>query len=165
MVVRMLAGSDRHRDPVFAHEVVRQPDVIEIVHLEHDVIEPPLLRTDAEGDSMIAVIAMHEDRRDDPVAHSNLVLDPTAHSQLHIKPPGCRGIMLADNAMAEPAGPGIKPPMHSSSRIKWLTELNFRPMENFNWIAARILQLHEFKHMVLGCFFVGSNAIFDARLG
>src|SRR5690349_9419092 len=118
MIIRVLAGSNRHRDMMLADQVVGQADVVEVVDLEHDVIQPPFLRTDAERDGMIAVVTMHKNRGDDPVSHPDLIFDTAAHSELHIKAP-CRGrVVLSDNAMTQAATAGIKPPVHSTSGIE-----------------------------------------------
>src|SRR6516225_9468111 len=165
MVVRVLAGVNRHRDTVLAYEVMRQADVVEIVHFEHDVIETALLRTYAEGDGVIAVVTMHEDGRDGAIPHANFVFDPSAHSQLHVKPPRRGCVILANYAMAQAAGPRIKAPVHSTSRIEGFAELNFRSVKNFNWIAARVFHLQDFKDMTFDRFVIGAEAIFDAGLG
>jgi hypothetical protein len=67
--------------------------------------------------------------------------------------------------MAEAAGPGIESSMHSASRIEGLAELNFRAMKDFNWIAAGVFELQDFKHMTLDRFIVGADTILDAGLG
>src|SRR6516165_2722068 len=125
MVVGVLTRSNRHGDMLFAYDVVREANVVEIVCFDHDVIEPALLGTDPESDRVIPIVTMHEHRRDDAGAHANFVFDATSHAQLRVKPPGRGGVILADNAMAEAAGPSVESPVHSPPRIKGLAALNF----------------------------------------
>ena len=88
---------------MLADEVVGQPDIVESIDLDHDVVEAAALRTDTEGDGVVAIVAVHEDGRDDIFAHAELVFDATAHPEGGVEALRSRRIILADDAVAEAA--------------------------------------------------------------
>src|ERR1700722_274804 len=165
MIVRVLAGRDRHRDLVLAHEVVGHADVIEIVHFEHDVVEPPITARDSEGNRVIAVVAMHEDQPDRPLAGAKFVLDAAAHSEVSIEALGCIDVALAHDAMAESAGAGFESPMHRAAGMERFAELSHRSVKNLNRIAVGVAQLEDFEHSTLIRFVFGADAEFYPRFG
>src|ERR1700761_4122413 len=138
----MLAGADRDRHFVLPHEIVGEADVIEVIYFDHDVIDSARLRANSEGNRMIAIIAMHEYRCDDALAHADFVFDSAAHAERR-KKLACRGnVAFANDAMAEPAGPGLEPSMHPPPRVERLAELHLGSMKNLDGITVRIIQLH-----------------------
>src|SRR5271155_1814102 len=120
MVIRMLAGIDRHRHLASAYQVIGHTNVIEIIHLDHYMIDPPWLRSDPERHGMVAVVAMHKHRRHGSLAHPNLVFHAAAHPQCGEKLLGRLHIALADYAMPEAAGPRLEPAMHPPPRMERL---------------------------------------------
>src|ERR1700684_3258632 len=111
----MLAGSDRHRDFVLADQVVGHADVVEIVHLEHDVVEPAVATRYSEGNRVIAVVAMHEDEPDGPLAAAKFVLDAAAHSEVSIEALGRIDVALAHDAVTQAASAGLETSMHRAA--------------------------------------------------
>src|SRR5277367_1932840 len=134
----MLAGRDDHRDVVLAHDVVGHAYVVEVVDLDHDMVEPAIGARNAEGHSVIAFVAMHEDQADAPFAAADLVFDAAAHSELSIKALGGRHVALADDAMAQTAGAGLEAPMHPAPRMKRLVKLGQRAVKDLDRIAVGV---------------------------
>src|SRR5207248_2142606 len=124
MVVRMLAWRDRHRNAALAHHVVCKAHIVKVVGLEHDVIQPPLLRADSKRHRVVPVVAMHEYRRNDLLAHPNLVFDAPAHSELRIEIARCNRVVLANDAMTKAAGSGAEATVHPAPRVEWFVGLN-----------------------------------------
>src|SRR5262249_39308973 len=112
-------------------------------------------RSQPESNCVVALIAMHEDRRDGLLAHSDFVLHAAAHPEQGIKSISSFGVLLADNAMSESAGTGFEPAMHAAAGVKRLGELDIGSMEDLDRIAIRIFQLHHFEHVPLRGFFFG----------
>src|SRR6266436_9989148 len=111
MIVRMLAGYYVHRDLVFAYQVISHPDVIEIIHFDHHMIEALVRSSDPKRDGMIAFIAVHEDQLNYSLAHPDFVFGSPAHSQLSIETLRRGEIFFAYDAMAESACTGLEAPM------------------------------------------------------
>src|ERR1700722_15592956 len=163
MIVRVFAGRDSHRDFVLAHKVVGHADVVEVVHLEHDVVEPAIPTRNSEGNRVIAVVAMHEDQSDGPFAAAKFVLDAAAHSEVSIEALGRIDVALAHDAMAKSAGAGFESPMHRAAGMERLAELSHRSVKNLDRIAVRIAQLENFEHSTLIGFILGADAEFYPR--
>src|SRR5271166_3819925 len=123
MIVRVLAGSNRHRDVVLAHQVIGHAHVVEVIDLEHDVVESAIDGRDAEGNRVIALVAMHEDEPYCALAAAKLVLDAAAHSELSIEALGRFDVALAHDAVAESAAAGLEPSMHRAAGMERLAEL------------------------------------------
>src|SRR5271156_4921182 len=158
MIVRVLAGRDSHRDLVLAHEVVGHPDVIEVVHLEHDVVEPAITARDSEGNGVIAVVAMHEHEPYRPLAAAKLVLDAAAHSEVCIEALGRIDVALAHDTMAESAAAGLESPMHRAAGMERLAVLHQRSVKDLDGIAVGVAQLEDFEHPTLAGFVFGTDA-------
>src|ERR1700722_19841008 len=165
MIVRVLAGRDRPRDLVLAHEVVGHADVVEIVHFEHDVVEAAVAARDSEGNRVIAVVAMHEDEPDRPLAGAKFVPDAAAHSEVSIEALGRIDVALAHDAMAESAGAGFESPMHRAPGMERLAELQQRAVKNLDWIAVGVAQLEDFEHSTFIGFVFGADAELYSRFG
>src|SRR5882757_3154961 len=131
----MLARQDRHRDFMLANQVVRHPDVVEIVHLDHEVIDAAFGGANSESDGVIAIIAMHEHRRDHVLAHPKLVLDAAAHAEQRVEAEGSIGVLLTHDAMPDSAGSGFEFTVHRAARMKWLFELHFGAVKYLDRIA------------------------------
>ncbi len=104
---------------------------------------------DSEGNRMIAVVAMHEDQPDRPLAAAKFVLDAAAHSEVSIEALGRIDVTLAHDAMAESAGAGLEPPMHRAAGMERLAELSQRSVKNLDRIAVGVAQLEDFEHSTL----------------
>ena len=137
----MLAGPDGDGNLLIADQVVRHADIVEIVNFDHEVVEHLARVGDAEGDGVVALVAMHEADQHGIFAHADFVLDAAAHPERMIELLRCDGILLADDAMPEAAGSGLEAAMHRTPGVKRLMELDCRPVENLDRIAARICQL------------------------
>src|SRR5260221_648377 len=161
----MLAGRNSHRDFVLADQVVGHAYVVEIFHFDHDVVEPAIAARDSEGDGVIAVVAMHEDQSDGPLAGVKFVLDAATHSELSIEALGRIDVALAHDAMAESAAASLETSMHRTSRMKRLAELHQRAVKDFDWIAVGVAQLENFQHAALVRFVLGTDAELYSRLG
>src|SRR5277367_194337 len=120
----MLAGADRYWDLVLAHQIISQADVIEVIDFDHDVVDPARLGSDSESHTMVAIVAMHEYRCDDALAHADFVFDSAAHAERRKKLARRGNVAFADNAMAETAAAGLEPPMHPPARMERLAELD-----------------------------------------
>src|SRR5215475_4215978 len=97
----MLAGRDVYRDFLAPHQVVGQTHIVKVVHFDHQMVEALSRRSQPESNCVVALIAMHEDRRDGLLAHSDFVLHAAAHPEQGIKSISSVGVLLADNAMSE----------------------------------------------------------------
>src|ERR1700722_20268094 len=158
----MFARRDRDRQFVLADEVVGQPDIVESIDLDHDVVEAAALRTDAEGDGVVAIVAVHEDGRDDIFAHAELVFDATAHPEGGVEALRSRRIILADDAVAEAARGGFEATVHRAAGMKRFAELDLGAVEDFDRVPARVGELHHFEDAPLSGFLLGSDAELDA---
>ena len=99
VVVRMFSWLDRHRDFSLAHEIIREADIVGVVHLQHDVVEASRHPSDTKGHGMLAVITMHEGDRGCVLAHADFVLDPALHAEQRVEAIRSRNVALSDNAM------------------------------------------------------------------
>src|SRR6202044_2967378 len=108
----MLAGRDDHRDVVLANDVVGHAYIVEVVDLDHDMVEPAIGARNSQGHRGIGIVAMREDQPDAPFAAADLVFDAAAHAELSIEALGGRHAALADDAMAQAAAAGLEAPMH-----------------------------------------------------
>ena len=147
---------------MLADEVVGQPDIVESIDLDHYMVEAAALRTDAEGDGVVAIIAVHEDGRDDIFAHAEFVFDAAAHAERGVEALAARRIVLADDAMAQAARSGFEASMHRAAGMKRFAELDFGAVEDFDRVPARIRELHHFEHAPLRSFVLGADAEFDS---
>src|SRR5271156_5102674 len=154
----MLAGRDDHRNVVLANDVVGHAYVVEVVDLNHDMVEPAIGARNSEGHRVIAFVAMHEDQADAPFAAADLVFDAAAHSELSIKALGGRHVALADDAMAQAAGTGLEAPMHRAAGMERLVEFGQRAVKDLDWIAVGVNQLQDFEHSTLLGFVLGTDA-------
>src|ERR1700729_1180971 len=119
----MLAGSDRDWNIVLADQVVGHADVVEVVHFDHDVVEPAIAARDTEGDRVIAVVGMHEDEPDSALAAAKFVLDATAHPEVSVEALGRIDVALAHDAVTQAARAGLESSMHRAARMERLTQL------------------------------------------
>src|SRR5271168_4700116 len=161
----MLAGRDDHRDVVLANDVVGHAYIVEVVDLDHDVVEPAIGARNSEGHGVIAIVAMHEDQADAPFAAADLVFDAAAHSELSIEALRGRHVALADDAMAQAAGAGLEAPMHPASGMEGLVELGQWAVKDLDRIAVGVGQLEDFEHSTLLGFVLGTDAELYSRFG
>src|ERR1700689_4116888 len=149
MIVRVLARRNRHRNVVLAHQVIGHADVVEVVHLEHDVVEAAIGAWDSEGNGVVAVVAIHKDQPDGSFAAAKFVLDAAAHPEMLIKASSRVDVALANDAMAQPSAASLEAPMHRAPRMERLAELSQRPVKNLDWISVGIVQLEGFEYGTL----------------
>src|ERR1019366_10061833 len=99
---------------------------------DHKMVDTPALGADAEGDGVIAIVAVHEDGSDHILAHAEFVFDTPAHPERGVKAlRGCR-IVLAHDGVAHPAGTGLEASVHPAARMERLAVLDFGAVENFD---------------------------------
>src|SRR5580658_5426573 len=161
----MLTGRDDHRDVVLANDVVGHAYIVEVVDLDHDMVEPAIGARNSESHRVIAIVAMHEDEADAPFAAADLVFDAAAHSELSIEALGGRHVALADDAMSQAAAAGLEAPMHPAPGIERLVELGQRAVKNLDWIAVRIGELEDLEHSTLVGFVLGTDSELYSRFG
>src|ERR1700735_3058094 len=145
----MLAGSDGHREVALANDVVGHAYIVEVVDLDHDMVERAIRARNSEGHCVIAIVAMHEAQADAPFAAADLVFDAAAHAELGIEALGGRHVALADDAMAQAAAAGLEAPMHRAPGIERLVELGQRAVKDLDRIAVRIGELEDFEYSTL----------------
>src|SRR5271155_5506562 len=160
----MLARRDRHRNFILANQVVGHADVVEVVHLDHYMVEPAVASGNSECDRVIAVVAMHEDQPG-ALALADCVLDAAAHSELHVEAPGRLDVALADDAVAQAAAARLEASMHAAAWMERLAELSERAMINLDWISVGVAQLHHFEHSALVGLVVRAYAELDSTFG
>src|ERR1700735_2295497 len=153
----MLAGSDRDWNIVLADQVVGHAYVVEIVHLEHDVVEPAVATRNSESNRVIAVVAMHEDEPNSALAAAKFVLDTAAHSEVSIEALGRIDVALAHDAVTQAARAGLETSMHRAARMERLTELHQRAVKDLDWIAVGVVELEDFEHATLVSFVLGTD--------
>src|ERR1700689_4158142 len=165
MIVRVLARRNRHRNVVLAHQVIGHADVVEVVHLEHDVVEAAIGAWDSEGNGVVAVVAIHKDQPDGSFAAAKFVLDAAAHPEMLIKASSRVDVALANDAVTEASGASLESPMHRAARMERLVELNQRPVKNLDWISVGVVELEDFGHATLVAFLDRADPEFNSRLG
>src|SRR5271170_6733451 len=161
----MLAGSDGHRDVVLANDIVGHAYIVEVVDLDHDMVEPAIGARNSESHRVIAIVAMHEYQADAPFAAADLVFDAAAHSELGIEALGSCHVALADDAMAQASAAGLEAPMHRAAGMERLVELGQRAVKDLDRIAVGVGQLQDFEHSTLLGFVLRTDAEFYSRLG
>src|SRR5487761_604410 len=108
MVVGVLAGADRDRNLMLADDLVGEADIVEVIDLDHQMVDTTFAATDSECDGVVAIIAVHEDGSDRLLAHPELVFDAAAHPEQGITAMSGRDVTLADYGMAHAAGAGLE---------------------------------------------------------
>src|SRR5208282_4882399 len=164
MIVGVLAGRDVDGNLLPANDIVREPDVVEVVHFDHQMIESLFRSSEPESHRVVAVVAMHEDDRERLLAHPDFVFDATTHPQLAIKAVGGIGVLFTDDAVAETAAPGLEPSVHPAARMERFAELNLWSVENFDRIAIGVFKLHDFKDVTLRGFAFRTDSKLDPGL-
>src|SRR5271156_1700413 len=154
----MLAGRDDHRDVVLTNDVVGHAYIVEVVDLDHYVVEASIGSRNSEGHRVIAFVAMHEDQADASFAAADLVFDAAAHSELSIEALGGRHVALADDAVAQAAGTGLEAPMHPAAGMERLVEFGQRAVKDLDRIAVRVSGLEDFEYSTFLGFVLGTDA-------
>src|SRR5271156_7226241 len=161
----MLAGRDDHRDVVLANDVVGHAYIVEVVDLDHDMVEAAIGSRNSEGHRVIAFVAMHEDQADAAFAAADLVFNAAAHSELSIEALRGRHVALADDAVDQAAGAGLEAPMHPAAGMERLVELGQRAVKDLDRIAVRASELEDFEYSTFLGFVLGTDAELYSRFG
>src|ERR1700678_801137 len=165
MIVRVLARRNRHRNLVLERQVIGHADIVQVVHLEHDMVQPAIGARDSEGNRVVTVVAIHEDQPSAAFARTELVLDTAAHPEMLIKASSRVDVALANDAMAQPSAASLEAPMHRAPRMERLAELSQRPVKNLDWISVGIVQLEDFEYATLVGLLDRADPEFNSRLG
>src|SRR5271156_2900356 len=161
----MLAGRDDHRDVVLANDVVGHAYIVEVVDLDHDMVEAAIGSRNSEGHRVIAFVAMHEDQADAAFAAADLVFNAAAHSELSIEALRGRHVALADDAMAQAAAASLEASMHRAAGMKRLVEFGQGAVKDLDRIAVGVGQLQDFEYSTLLGFVLGTSAELYSRFG
>src|SRR5208283_3869037 len=161
----MLAGRNSHRDLVLANQVIGHAYVVEIVHLDHEVVDSAIAARDYEGNRVVAFVAVHENQPDGALAAAKLVLDAAAHSELSVKALGRVDVALSHDTVPESARARLEPPMHRAAGMERLAELSQRAVIDLDRIAVGVIELEDFEHPALVSFVFGTDAKLYSRFG
>src|SRR5271168_4465419 len=145
MIVRVLARGNPERQIVLAHQVVGEADVVEAINFYHQVVDSFLHSADSKRDRVVALVAVHEHRRGDLLAHLKLIFDTAAHPERAVEANGGGDVLLAYDAMAQPTAPGFEASVHPAARMKGFAVLNVRTVKDLDRIAVRIVELQHFE--------------------
>ena len=165
MVVRVFAGGNGDRDLMLADDLVGQAHIVQIVHLDHNVIQALLGWAYPKGHGVVTLITVHKNWRNRLLAPLNLVFHAAAHAQGTIKAIGRIRILLTDNTVPQSARAGLEPAVHATSGIERLAELYLRSVENLDRIAVGVCEFQHLQHTALGGLVRRSQAVGDARFG
>src|SRR5262249_39825543 len=146
VVVRVLPELDAHGNIRVAYQVVGEPDVVEVVDLEHDVVQSLVGGADAPGDRVIAGVAVHEVELQRTSAGPELVLDAAAQPERLVEAHTGGGIPLAGDAVTQPTAAGDELAVHAAPGVEGLGEPYQRAVEDLDRVAVRVAELHHLEH-------------------